>query len=37
VWALHAESYPRLGTGFSLSAHRAYTPADKFGGRKSIF
>ena len=37
MWALHAESYPRLGTGFPLSAHGACMPADEFGGRESIF
>jgi hypothetical protein len=34
---LHAKSYSRLGTRFSLSAYRACTPADEFGGREPIF
>jgi len=34
---MHVGSYPRLGTGFSLSAYVACVPKDEFGGRESIF
>jgi len=34
---MHVRSYPRLGTGFSLSAYMACALKDEFGGRESIF
>ena len=34
---MHVRSYPRLGTGFSLSAYGACAPKDKFSGHELIF